>query len=109
MCQLCQRHTQDRTLLLQQLVVVAKEWKEHAQAWWRRTQPARRSERRITQETTQEEVRDWAECKFWAKLLALERECLQVLWAQNNILGWAMETMDDDCQTLSTVLGLVVS
>ncbi|KYO47538.1 hypothetical protein Y1Q_0019662 [Alligator mississippiensis] len=59
--------------------------------------------------TSLEEAWDQAEHELWAELLALEQKPLQVMWTQNNILGWAMEAMDDDCQTLDTVLGLAVS
>lgn len=95
-----QRHTIDWTLLLQQLVAVAEELVEDAQA--------------CQDEDLAWEERWWAEDiarkeAFWAKLLAMEWEQIQVLLNQNTILVWAVQGMDNDYQILDTILGLVDS
>ncbi|KYO17941.1 hypothetical protein Y1Q_0011574 [Alligator mississippiensis] len=91
------------------LVEVVVERKADAQAWQAEdlAYQERWCQEDIAHETTQE-AWDWVESKYWAKLLALEQEHLQILKAQNNILHQAVEAKDDDRQTPDTVLGLAV-
>ncbi|KYO47564.1 hypothetical protein Y1Q_0019677 [Alligator mississippiensis] len=67
MRQLCQSCTQDRTLFLQQLVVLAKKQKECTQAWWE-------------EDLAQEDRWQAEDLVFCAKLLALKLKQIQVLW-----------------------------
>ncbi|KYO27394.1 hypothetical protein Y1Q_0013428 [Alligator mississippiensis] len=66
----------DQTFL-QWLMAVVEEWEENAQAWW--------VEDMVHQEwwwagnIIQEETRDQADQQFWAKLLFLKRQWVQVV------------------------------
>ncbi|KYO29300.1 hypothetical protein Y1Q_0017946 [Alligator mississippiensis] len=75
-------------------VEMAKEWKAQVQAW---------QEEDITLKPV-EDTRDWVELALWAKILALEQECLQLFRQQITTQAQAVEATDDDCQTLDTHL-----
>ncbi|KYO42750.1 hypothetical protein Y1Q_0016147 [Alligator mississippiensis] len=93
--------------LFQQLVMVTEDWEETAEAWW--VEDLTHQDRWWAEDIAREEAQDQTDWKFWAKLLALEHEQIQVLWKQNTILGYAVQATDDNHQVLDTILGLVVS
>ncbi|KYO33507.1 hypothetical protein Y1Q_0008695 [Alligator mississippiensis] len=82
-------------------------WQEENLAWEARWQEENLDfhNRWQREDITQEEVQDQADQEHRAKLLTLEWEQIQVLQEQNVIQGQAVQAMNDDHQTPSS-LGL---
>ncbi|KYO20768.1 hypothetical protein Y1Q_0012632 [Alligator mississippiensis] len=91
-----QRWTQDQTILLEWLVASLEDQLEGSQAW-------------RMEDITHEDAQDWADQEFWAQLLDLEHEYVDILREQYTILAQAVQTTDNDCQVLDTILSLVVT